>query len=95
MKTATLPALRVTPKLRDELESVLREGESLSSFIEAAVRDRVEWRRTQKEFIEAGLAEEKRANEADDYISAEEVIAEMDAIIARVSKRKKRAGKRR
>jgi len=102
MKTATLPALRVTPKLRDELESVLQEGESLSAFIEAAVRDRVDWRRTQLDFIAAGLAEEERARKENDYVSAEEVIAGMDAIISRVSKRKKkqqqnrkRAGKRR
>ncbi len=34
MRTATLPAVRVSPETRSLIESVLKEGESLSTFIE-------------------------------------------------------------
>ncbi len=38
MKSATLPSLRVDPALREAAEAVLEEGETLSSFVEQAVR---------------------------------------------------------
>jgi len=50
MKTAIIPEVRVEPQLRADLESVLREGETLSEFIEATVRSAVECRRMQNEF---------------------------------------------
>ena len=56
MKTATLPSLRVEPGLRKAAEGVLREGESLSSFMEQSLRDEVNRRRMQAEFIARGLA---------------------------------------
>ena len=49
MKTAILPQVRVEPQLRADLESVLREGETLSEFVETTVRSAVEHRRVQKE----------------------------------------------
>src|SRR3954462_7056260 len=60
MKTATFPSLRVDPELRDAAEGVLQEGESLSSFIEAAVRETIARRRTRADFISRGrLAREE------------------------------------
>lgn len=50
MKTATIPSVRVEPEFRAELEAVLREGESLSAFVEKTLRDAVSWRREQAEF---------------------------------------------
>jgi hypothetical protein len=38
MKTATLPPVRVAPDFRREIEGVLVEGETLSQFVESAVR---------------------------------------------------------
>ncbi|WP_422392603.1 YlcI/YnfO family protein [Mycetohabitans rhizoxinica] len=38
MKTATLPALRVEPTLRHAVEDVLNENETLSAFMESALR---------------------------------------------------------
>lgn len=58
MKTATLPSLRVDPQLREAAESVLQEGEMLSGFIEASVRETLERRRTRAEFIARGLEEQ-------------------------------------
>ena len=33
MKTATFPAVRVKPELRQAAEEILQEGETLSSFV--------------------------------------------------------------
>lgn len=56
MKTASLPSLRVDPELRAAAESVLKEGESLSSLIEDSLRRQIDYRKTQAEFIARGLA---------------------------------------
>jgi Arc/MetJ-type ribon-helix-helix transcriptional regulator len=56
MKTAALPSIRIEPQLRAELESVLADGESLSSFVEASVRRAVEYRRVQTDFHARGQA---------------------------------------
>ena len=50
MKTSTLPPVRVDEAFRATAESVLHEGESLTSFIEATVRRAVEHRRIQAAF---------------------------------------------
>ena len=38
MRTSTFPPIRVEPEMRAQTEAVLREGESLTQFIEDAVR---------------------------------------------------------
>lgn len=55
MKTATLPAVRVSPELRALAESVLREGETLSTFIEDSLKKQVQWRRDDAQFYARGL----------------------------------------
>lgn len=75
MKTATLPALRVHPEVRDAVENLLEKGETLSSFVEQAVLERIERRRYQSEFIARGLMARDKALETDHYISTEEVLA--------------------
>ena len=45
MKTTTLPPLRVSPALRDEAESVLEQGETLSGFVLDAVTRSIELRK--------------------------------------------------
>jgi hypothetical protein len=54
MKSATLPAVSVEPEFQIELEGVLGETETISSFIEHAVRGAVNYRRTQAEFRARG-----------------------------------------
>ena len=39
MKSSVIPSVRVAPEFRAQLEQVLHEDESLSAFVEAAVRD--------------------------------------------------------
>ncbi len=82
MKTATIPALRVTPELRQAAESVLQEGETLSSFVEQSVRAQIKHRRFQKEFIARGLASRDEAKRTGVYYSAEEVLDELDQMLA-------------
>lgn len=54
MKSSTLPAVRVEPELRDELEAVLGETETISAFVDQAVHGAVNCRRTQPEFLARG-----------------------------------------
>ena len=89
MKTTTIPAVRIEPELRAELESLLGEGETMSSFVEASVRAAVQRRRHQAEFIARGLRSLEDARRSNDYVDAD-VVAEglqrkLDA--ARASKR--------
>lgn len=77
MKSATLPPLRVEPELREAAEAALREGESLSSLMEQSLRDEVNRRRMQAEFIARGLAAREEARRTGVYYSVEEVHAEL------------------
>jgi len=81
MKTATLPSLRVDPELREAAESVLKEGESLSSFMEETIRRQVNYRKVQKEFIARGLESLAEAERTGEYYSAEEVLEGLRQII--------------
>ena len=54
MRSATFPPIRVEPEVRAEVEAVLREGESLTQFIEEAVVAAAAWRRVQSEFVARG-----------------------------------------
>ena len=83
MKSATLPSLRVEPELREAAESVLQEGETLSGFIEASVRETIQRRRVRAEFIARGLASREEAKNTGVYIDAETVQAELAGKLAR------------
>lgn len=89
MKTATLPPLRVAPELRQAAESVLLEGESLSGLMEQSLRDTVNRRRLQAEFIARGLASREEAKRTGEYYSAETVHAELQAMLADAETRAK------
>ena len=87
MKSATIPPLRVTPDLRNEAESVLREGESLSRFVEDSLRRQIEQRRLRNEFIARGLAARGSAKSSGEYASKDEVMDSLRTILD-ASKRK-------
>ena len=87
VKSATIPPLRATPDLRNEAESVLREGESLSSFVEDSLRRQIEYRRFRNEFIARGLAARESAKSSGEYASKEEVMDSLRGILD-ASKRK-------
>jgi predicted transcriptional regulator len=77
MKTATFPSLRVDPELRDAAESVLQEGETLSSMIETSVREAIDRRRTRSEFMARGLAARDETRRTGVTFDADEVHAEL------------------
>ena len=81
MKSATIPSLRVDPELRHAAESVLQDGESLSSFVEQSIRSNVEHRRMQKEFIARGLASRDEARRTGEYYSSDEIRDELDDML--------------
>ena len=81
MKSASIPSLRVDPELRHEAESVLQDGESLSSFVEQSIRSNIARRQTQREFIARGLASRDEAKQSGDYFSSEQVLAELDGML--------------
>ena len=94
MKTATFPSLRVAPELRQAAETVLREGESLSSFVEESIRASIERRQSQSEFIARGLASRDEARRTGKYFTAEEVHGELDAMLAAAERKAGKAKSR-
>ena len=93
MKTATIPAVRVEPELRAEVESLLGEGETVSQFVETSVRAAVLRRRAQAEFIERGLRSREAAQRTGDYVDSRAVVdslqRKLDAARKQVAKRRK------
>ncbi len=81
MKTATIPALRVEPKLREAAESVLANNETLSSFVEESLRANIERRLHSQAFIARGLASRDEAKISQEYYSAESVLAELGEML--------------
>ena len=81
MKTASMPPLRVDPALRSAAESVLLEGETLSSFMEHALRANIERRQMQQAFLARGLASRDEATHTGEYFAAEDVLHELDDML--------------
>lgn len=81
MKTASIPSLRVNPELRHAAESVLQNGESLSSFVEQSIRANIQQRRVRQEFIARGLASRDEARLTGEYFTAEDVLRDLDEML--------------
>ena len=85
MKSASIPSLRVDPELRKAAEAVLREGESLSGFMEQSLRDQVARRQLQREFLARGLASRDEARRTGEYFDAASVHAELRGMLTKSS----------
>lgn len=79
MKTAILPPIRVAPEFRLEVEAVLEPGETLSEFVENAVRQTVLKRKHQAEFLRRGIAAIEETKRTGDGIAAKIVLARLEA----------------
>ena len=77
MKTAQLPPVRVEPAVREEIESVLQEGESLSQFVEAAAVQAARRRKAQQAFLARGRASMARAKETGEFHSLHGALDQM------------------
>lgn len=91
MRSANFPPIRVEPEVRAEVEAVLREGESLTQFIEEAVVAAAAWRRTQAEFVTRGEAAIARWKQEGGGQSADDVMADLQS---RLDEAKRRAAQR-
>ncbi|MES2130372.1 MAG: YlcI/YnfO family protein [Pseudomonadota bacterium] len=90
MKTATIPSLRVAPELREAAESVLEKGETLSGFVEGAIRRQIDLRRSQRDFIARGLAAEDQAERTGEYFEIDDIMQDLDEIIGEADAKKRR-----
>ncbi len=83
MKTSTIPSLRVDPQLRLAAESVLRDGESLSGFVEQAIRQTIAYRQAEQEFIARGLKARDQALQSGQYVEAGAVLDRLQQMLDR------------
>jgi hypothetical protein len=83
MRTATLPAVRVSPDTRALIESVLKKGETLSTFIEETVTKHAAWRKEDEAFHARAALASKRLTEGGKFFTAEESIARLRAQVQR------------
>jgi Arc/MetJ-type ribon-helix-helix transcriptional regulator len=90
MKSAVIPQVRVEPELRAELESVLQQGETLSEFVEASVRNAVAFRRMQTRFHERGQVAWEHFQGTGASVPADEVLAKLQA---KLDAKRKQLGK--
>ncbi len=79
MKTAQLPPVRVEAAIRAEIEASLREGESLSEFVEAAAIQAARRRQAQDAFIARGRASLAKARRTGEFFPADAALANMRA----------------
>ena len=87
MKTAAMPPLRVSPETRHAAESLLRDGESLSSFMGEALEQFIAFRKAQEDFLARGLASAKEAKHTGEYVSASSVLRKLEGRLRRAKSR--------
>lgn len=87
MKTAAIHAVRVPPELRRAAEELLADGETLSGFVEDAVRRNVEYRRAQAAFVTRGLASRDAARTSGRYVKAATVLGKLDRRLMKARKK--------
>src|SRR3569832_1232221 len=94
MKSATFPAVRVTPELRKAAESVPRPDETLSRFVEESLRSQIAHRVAEEEFIARGLKAGEEARRTGVYYSIEDVAAEMKKRLDAAKRKRTAAGRK-
>jgi predicted transcriptional regulator len=82
MKTASFPAVRVTPELRQAAEDILQEDETLSGFVEQSIREGIERRQFAQAFIARGLRSRETAQQSGRYASAETLIERLEQMLS-------------
>jgi hypothetical protein len=77
MRTATLPAVRVSPDTRSLIESVLRKDETLSTFIEQTLKQHALQRKEDAAFYARALVAAKRIDEGGKTYTLDEVMVSL------------------
>jgi hypothetical protein len=83
MRTATLPAVRVSPDTRSLIESVLREDETLSMFIEQTLKQQAMRRKEDDAFYARALTAAKRIDEGGKTYTLDEVMVSLREMSAK------------
>jgi len=81
MQNAQLPPVRVRAAVREQIEGVLLEGETLSHSVEQAATDAARRRKAQQDFVARGRASLALALESGESCAADEVL---DAMKSRI-----------
>ncbi len=76
-KTAVLPQVRVAPELRESVEAVLTNGETLSDFVVSAVRRALVYRTLQTEFAARGQVASEQFARTGQSFSTEALLGEL------------------
>ena len=76
-RSRALPPLRVSEELRANAESVLTPGATLSAFVMDAVSRSIDFRKSQRELVDRGLAIADRARKTGEYVAACKAIARL------------------
>ncbi|MDP1918555.1 MAG: YlcI/YnfO family protein [Myxococcales bacterium] len=87
MKTATLPPIRLDPKLKKTLEASLEPGETLSSFLLQAAVKSAEIRHAQREYVARAEARSRAAHRTGRTVPAAAVFKRLEQALARAKKR--------
>lgn len=91
MKTAAIPQIRVHPELREAVDAALGENETVSEFVEEAVRRAVEYRRVQTQFLERGEAAWQAFQQTGQAVEADSVL---DRLQVRLDARRRALAKK-
>ncbi len=86
-RSATLPPIRVAPETKARLEAVLREGETLTQFIESAVRREAEFRAEQDAAVARARKALRSAYKGVGLMSAGDFLAGMERRAAAAQQR--------
>lgn len=76
-RTATLPPIRIAPETKASLEAVLRDGESLTQFIENAVCKEAEYRAEQSAAVARAKKALRLADKGMGLLTSEDLLAGM------------------
>lgn len=76
-RSATLPPIRVAPETKASLEAVLREGESLTQFIESAVCREAEFRAEQNSAVARAKKALRNADKGVGLLTVEDFLSGM------------------
>ena len=89
-RSATLPPIRVTPETKASLEAALREGESLTQFIENAVCREADFRAEQNAAVSRAKKALRSADKGVGLMTADDFLAGMQ-LRARTAQQRIRA----
>jgi len=90
MKSAVIPQIRVEAELRAELEAVLEQGETLTDFVEASVRNAIAFRRVQTAFHARAQAASQAYHQSGISVPVEPVL---DRLQAKLDAKRKKLGR--